>query len=68
MNVIILTGPPGVGKNTVTRLLAKKRERCAIVDVDEARYFAERISIATSTDLSMLKNCSSFFAICGPNV
>jgi hypothetical protein len=35
--VLILTGPTAAGKNTVGTLLAKQRERCAVVDFDAVR-------------------------------
>jgi DNA polymerase III delta prime subunit len=38
MRVWILTGLPGVGKNTVASALARCRQRCAIVDVDLVRW------------------------------
>lgn len=38
MKVLILTGPAGAGKNTVAQIFAKKRERCAIIDVDIVRW------------------------------
>lgn len=37
MNLIILNGPTGTGKNTISRLVANKRERCAVVDFDVLR-------------------------------
>jgi broad-specificity NMP kinase len=37
MSILILTGPAGSGKNTVAEILAKKRERVAIIDVDTVR-------------------------------
>lgn len=37
--VLILTGPPAVGKSTVGRLVAERRERCAMVDIDDIRHF-----------------------------
>ena len=38
MKIVILTGPAGAGKNTVAEIFAKKRERCAVVDVDVVRH------------------------------
>lgn len=35
--VLVLTGPPAVGKSTTARALAASRERCAVVDVDDVR-------------------------------
>ena len=35
--MLILTGPTAAGKNTVGTLLAKRRERCAVVDFDAVR-------------------------------
>jgi len=35
--MIILTGPTAAGKNTVGTLVAKQRERCAVVDFDAVR-------------------------------
>src|SRR3989344_5966538 len=36
--ILILTGPPAAGKNTVSDILSKKRERCGIIDVDVIRH------------------------------
>lgn len=38
MRVLILTGPPAVGKSTVGRLVAECRPRCALVDTDDVRH------------------------------
>ncbi len=38
MKILILTGPAGVGKNTIARILATKRERCAVIDADAVRW------------------------------
>ncbi len=38
MSVIILTGPPGAGKNTIAKILAQKHDACAVVDVDQVRW------------------------------
>lgn len=38
MNSLILTGPAAAGKNTIASLLAKKRDKCAIIDVDAIRW------------------------------
>ena len=35
--MLLLTGPTAAGKNTVGRLLASQRERCAVVDFDLVR-------------------------------
>jgi hypothetical protein len=38
MSILILTGPPASGKNSVAPLIARQRERCAIIDVDQVRW------------------------------
>ncbi len=38
MKVLILTGPAGAGKSTIAHILAKKKDRCAVVDVDAVRW------------------------------
>lgn len=38
MNVIILTGPPGAGKNTIAQIIARERSKCAMIDVDLVRW------------------------------
>ena len=35
--VLVLTGPPAVGKSTTARAVATARQRCAYVDVDDIR-------------------------------
>jgi hypothetical protein len=35
--MLILTGPPAAGKNTIGLHLARSRERCAVVDCDAVR-------------------------------
>ena len=35
--ILILTGPTAAGKNTVGKLIAYQRERCAMVDFDLVR-------------------------------
>jgi predicted kinase len=37
MNILVLTSPAGAGKNTVAKVLAAQRERCAVIDVDVVR-------------------------------
>jgi guanylate kinase len=37
MSITILTGPVASGKNTVSKILAQKKERCAVIDVDMLR-------------------------------
>lgn len=36
--LFILTGPPGAGKNTISSIFAKQREKCAVIDVDLIRW------------------------------
>jgi len=38
MSVLILTGPAASGKNTISQILAKKRQECAVIDVDLVRW------------------------------
>ncbi|MEK7118742.1 MAG: AAA family ATPase [Patescibacteria group bacterium] len=38
MAIVVLTGPAASGKNTVSHILAKKRNRCAVIDVDLVRW------------------------------
>lgn len=35
--VLVLTGPPAVGKSTTAHALARERDRCAVIDVDDVR-------------------------------
>jgi len=41
MNILILTGPTGTGKNTIAESLSKKKERCAVIDVDLLRLMVK---------------------------
>ncbi len=38
MSILILTGPAASGKNTISNILAQKRARCAVIDVDMVRW------------------------------
>jgi hypothetical protein len=38
VTILILTGPPASGKNSVAPLIARQRARCAIIDVDQVRW------------------------------
>ncbi len=38
MSILILTGPAGAGKNTVATILARKKSKCAVIDVDAVRH------------------------------
>src|SRR5262245_40892720 len=38
MSILILTGPPASGKNSVARIVARGRNRCAIIDIDQVRW------------------------------
>ena len=37
MSLVILNGPTGTGKNTVSEIVARRRERCAVIDYDDLR-------------------------------
>ncbi len=37
MSILLLTGPPASGKNTIGEQLAKRLERCAVIDSDALR-------------------------------
>lgn len=37
MNLLILNGPTGTGKNTISEIIAKNRNRCAVIDYDVLR-------------------------------
>lgn len=38
MNIYILTGPAGVGKNTIASEFAKQKTKCVVIDVDLVRW------------------------------
>jgi adenylate kinase family enzyme len=38
VTVLVLTGPPGAGKNTIAALVARRLNRCAVIDVDMVRW------------------------------
>lgn len=44
--ILIMTGPAGAGKNTVGHIIAQKREKCAVIDVDVVRHMAIKPHIA----------------------
>lgn len=37
MQILILTGPAASGKNTISKILAQKTKKCAVIDVDDVR-------------------------------
>ena len=37
MSILLLTGPPAAGKNTIGALFARQQARCAVIDVDLVR-------------------------------
>lgn len=39
MSVLIISGPPASGKNTVAEHLARRWDRCAVIDVDTVQHF-----------------------------
>lgn len=46
MSILILTGPPAAGKNTVGLALAALLERSALVDVDQLRWMLRKPHVA----------------------
>ena len=44
--ILILTGPPAAGKNTVGALIAKRLQKCVVVDVDLLRAMVVKPHIA----------------------
>lgn len=38
MGILILTGPPATGKNTIAAAFARRCARCAVIDVDLVRW------------------------------
>ena len=46
MSILILTGPPASGKNSVAPLIARQRTRCAIIDVDQVRWMLAHPHVA----------------------
>ena len=42
MGVLVLSGPPAAGKNTIAQVIAERLQRCAVVDVDVVRWMALR--------------------------
>jgi predicted ATPase len=46
VSVLILTGPSGAGKNTIAVDLARKLDRCVVIDVDLVRWMVVRPHIA----------------------
>lgn len=44
--ILLLTGPPVAGKSTLGPLIAKRLERCAVIDVDRVRAMVVQPHIA----------------------
>jgi len=42
MKIVILTGPPAAGKNTVGQALAEIRTKSALIDVDQLRWILRK--------------------------
>ena len=60
MNILILTGPAAAGKNTISNILAKKREKCAVIDVDMVRWMYRQPYIAPWEDAEEGKEQQKF--------
>jgi hypothetical protein len=43
---LLLTGPPAVGKSAAARLLAARRQRCAVLEVDDLRQLVTSGAVA----------------------
>jgi hypothetical protein len=46
MSILILTGPPASSKNSVSSFVARRRERCAVIDVDQVRWMLVQPHVA----------------------
>jgi chloramphenicol 3-O-phosphotransferase len=42
VSVLLLTGPPAAGKNTIAELLARRLDHCAVIDADTVRRMVVR--------------------------
>ena len=38
--IVMLNGPPGIGKTTIAYKLTKKLKRSVVIEVDKVKYFA----------------------------
>jgi predicted kinase len=42
MSLLILTGPPAAGKNTIAEVYVKTHLKCAVIDVDDVRQMLKK--------------------------